>query len=472
MALRNAVVVGSGPNGLAAAITLARAGAKVTVLEAAETVGGGMRSAELTLPGFRHDVCSAIHPLAVGAPFFRNVPLQEFGLEWIHSPAPLAHPLDDGSVVLLERSLEATAHNLGPDGAAWRDLMEPFTRDLDRTLDGLLAPLLPPRHPLLMARFGLVGLRSARGLADARFSGVWARALFAGIAAHSIQPLDAMGTAAFGIMLGLLAHAVGWPLPRGGSQSIADAMARYFESLGGELVTNHRVSAPGDIPAADTVLFDLSPDQVLRIGGDRIPYGYRRRLEHFEFGPGSFKVDWALSGPIPWRNGACARAATVHVGGTLMEIVESERAVSRGEPSGDPFVLVVQPSLFDETRAPAGRHTGWAYCHVPNGSTVDMAERIERQVERFAPGFRERILARHVKTPAELQHYDANYVGGDIGGGANTLRQTLARPMLALDPYHIPVRGWYLCSASTPPGGGVHGMSGFHAARAALSALA
>ena len=465
---RSCLVVGSGPNGLAAAITLARAGCRVTVLEAEATIGGGTRSEALTLPGFLHDTCSAIHPLGVASPFFRSLPLDTFGLDWIQPPAPLAHPLDDGTAIILDSSLQATAATLGADRAAYERLFMPLVARSTALLDGMLAPLLPPRHPLALARFGALGMRSARGLATSRFRGERARALFAGLAAHSVIALEAPFSASFGLVLGMLAHTSGWPFPRGGSRTIADSMAAYLASLGGAIATSRRVTSPADLAGAHTVLFDLSPRQVLQIGGDRLPEAYRRQLGRYRYGPAAFKLDWALDGPIPWRASDCARAATVHLGGTLDEIAESEHAATHGQHADRPFVLLAQPSLFDPTRAPEGKHTAWAYCHVPNGSTVDMTDRIERQVERFAPGFRDRVLARRATSPSDLERHNANYIGGDIVGGSNDAWQLIARPAPRLDPYATPVAGWYLCSASTPPGGGVHGMAGFHAARAAL----
>jgi phytoene dehydrogenase-like protein len=467
---RSAIVVGSGPNGFAAGITLARAGYDVTLFEAEATLGGGTRSAALTLPGYVHDVCSAIHPLGVASPFFRSLPLAELGVEWVHAPAPLAHPFDDGTAVLLERSLAATAAALGPDGGAYRDLLTPLVAGCEPLLDGLLAPLLPPRHVVALARFGIHGIRSASGLAKARFHGARARALFAGLAAHAVLPLEAVATASFGLLLGMLGHAWGWPFPRGGSQALADALAKHFTSLGGRIVTGHRVALAAELSEAGLVLFDTAPKELIAIAGDRLPAAYRRRLARYRHGPAAFKVDWALHEPVPWRAAECARAATVHLGGELDEIAASERAAYAGGESERPFVLLAQPSLFDASRAPPGRHTAWAYCHVPNGSAADMTGRIEAQVERFAPGFRERIAARHVTTPADLERHNANYVGGDIVGGSNDIGQLLARPVLRMNPYATPVRGWYLCSASTPPGGGVHGMAGYHAARAALRA--
>jgi phytoene dehydrogenase-like protein len=462
-------VVGSGPNGLAAAITLARAGLKTVLREAQATVGGGLRSAELTLPGFTHDVCSAVHTLGLGSPFFRSLPLADFGVDWIHSPAPLAHPLDDGSAAVLERSLDATAAGLGEGGRDWRRLHGPFVRAWDQLADDVLAPPLRfPRHPFLMARFGLQALRSATSLAGT-LRGARARALFAGNAAHSFLSLDALGTAAFGLLLSVTGHAVGWPIVRGGAQRLADALAAYFRSIGGELVTAAPVEHLDELAPARLVLLDLSPRQVLRIAAGKLPAGYQRALERYRFGAAAFKLDWALDGPVPWKAPECARAATVHLGGTLEDVSASEAAHGRGSVHERPFVLLVQPTLFDDSRAPAGRHTAWAYCHVPNGSTLDVSTRIERQVERFAPGFCDRILARSVLTPADFERRNPNLIGGDISGGTMDLRQVFARPVARPTPYRTPLRGVYLCSASTPPGGGVHGMCGHHAAQAALA---
>ncbi|HEY3934904.1 MAG TPA: NAD(P)/FAD-dependent oxidoreductase [Gemmatimonadales bacterium] len=468
---RSAIVVGSGPNGLAAAITLAQAGYAVTVFEAEATIGGGTRSAALTLPGFVHDVCSAIHPMAVASPFFRSLPLADRGLEWVHSPAPLAHPFDDGTAVMLERSIEATSGGLGADARRYRDLFAPLVDRYEPLIEALLGPLIPPQRPLMMARFGVTALRSAEGLAMSRFAGERARALFAGIAAHAVLPLEAPGSASFALVLGMVGHAVGWPFPRGGSQKIGDALAASLAAAGGAIVTNRRVVSPPDVATADAVIFDLSPRQLIAIAGDRLPPGYRRRMAGYRYGPAAFKIDWALSGPIPWRAAECARAATVHLGGALAEITASERAAPAGEHAQRPFVLLAQPSLFDPTRAPVGSHTAWAYCHVPNGSSFDMTARIEAQVERFAPGFRDLVIGRHVTGPAEFERYNGNYVGGDVVGGSNDLIQMLGRPIVGLHPYRIPVRGWFLGSASTPPGGGVHGMAGFHAANAALRSI-
>jgi phytoene dehydrogenase-like protein len=464
----DAVVVGSGPNGLAAAITLARAGRSVLVLEAEATVGGGMRSAELTEPGFVHDVCSAVHTLTAGSPFFAELPLREHGLEMVHPPAPLAHPFDDGTALMLERSVDETAAGLGADGDKYRRVFEPLVRDKGRLVPFLLGPRPLPRHPVSAARFGLLGLRSAIGLTR-RFGDERTKALFAGLAAHSIQSLRRSPTAAFGLVLGLLGHAYGWPVARGGSQAIADALASYLRSLGGEIETGRRVESVDELPTARLILLDLTPRQVIRVAGHRLPNRYLRALRRYRYGPGVFKLDWALDGPVPWRAESCARAATVHVAGTVEEIVESEDAVWKNRVSDRPFVLLAQPSLFDETRAPAGKHTLWAYCHVPNGSSVDMTERIERQIERFAPGFRDRILARRACNALDMEAYNPNYVGGDINGGVQDLLQLYTRPVIRLNPYATPVAGLYICSSSTPPGGGVHGMCGYLAAKSALA---
>jgi phytoene dehydrogenase-like protein len=441
----------------------------VLVREVEDEPGGGLRSAEVTLPGFVHDVCSSIHPFMSGSPFFRQLPLGEHGVEPVHAPAVVAHPLDDGSAVVVERSVEETAAGLGGDAEAYRNLLGPLCSAWPELERGLLGPLLHvPDHPLRLARFATHGLRPARSLARSTFAGERARALFAGCAAHSIVPLERWGTSAFGLVLLTLAHVFGWPFPRGGSQRIAAALISVLEGFGGKVESGVPVDSLEVVPAG-VLLCDVSPRELVRIGGARLPAGYARRLARFRHGPGAFKVDFALDGPIPWRAEECARAATVHLGGTLDEIAASERAPWEGRHAERPFVLLAQHSLFDPTRAPAGQHTAWAYCHVPNGSTLDMTERIELQIDRFAPGFRERVLARSVLTPAALEQHDRNYIGGDINGGAATLRSLLARPVVAFSPYRTPADGVYLCSASTPPGGGVHGMCGYLAARAALS---
>ncbi|MGB7161217.1 MAG: NAD(P)/FAD-dependent oxidoreductase [Tepidisphaeraceae bacterium] len=465
----DAIVIGSGPNGFAAAITIARAGRSVLIVEAKDTVGGGMRSAELTLPGFVHDVCSAIHPLASSSPFFRSVPLKDHGLEFIHPGAPLAHPFEDGRVVMLERSIDETTARLGEDAAAYRKLVEPLVRRAEPLFHELLGPFRPPRSPLLMARFGMNAIRSAHGLASSKFRGDLARAFFAGNAAHSVMPLERSVTAAIGIILLVNGHAIGWPVARGGSQKIADALASYFRSIGGTIETNRPIASLDHLPPAKAYLFDTSPKQLARIAADALPDRFLAKLQKYRYGPGVFKLDWALSAPIPWKNPECARAATVHVGGTLDEIAASERAAWSNKPSDRPFVLVAQQSLFDPTRAPAGKHTGWGYCHVPNGDTTDMTDAIESQIERFAPGFRDTILARHKMSSADFQSYNANYIGGDINGGVQDVMQLFTRPTVRINPYTTPNKQIYICSASTPPGGGVHGMGGYFGAKAALS---
>ena len=468
MPRQDAIVVGAGPNGLAAAIELARSGWSVTVYEAKGTVGGGARTAELTRPGFRHDVCSAIHPIGLSSPFFRQLPLDEWGLEWIHPELPLAHPFDDGTAAVLACSFGETAATLGGDGRAWRQMMQPFADSWHRLMPDVLGPLHVPRHPLLTARFGRLALQSARGLARRWFDGPRARALFAGLAAHVMMPLEHMPTAAFGLILGIAGHAVGWPLPRGGSQSIADALAAYLRSLGGTIVTGRRVRRLDELPAATAVLFDLTPRQIVRIAGTHLPDRYVRALERYQYGSGVFKIDWALSEPVPWTSAACRRAGTVHLGGTMDEIARSEAAAWNGRTSRRPYVLVAQQSRFDDTRAPGDRHTLWAYCHVPSYSEADMTEAIEDQIERFAPGFRDTVLDRHTMTAAQVQSYNANYIGGDINGGTISLRQLFTRPVVRWDPYAMPADGLFICSSSTPPGGGVHGMCGYHAARSVL----
>jgi phytoene dehydrogenase-like protein len=463
------LVIGSGPNGLAGAIVAAQAGYSVKVIEAAPDVGGGTRSAELTLPGFVHDICSAVHPLAVASPFFRSLPLAQHGLEWVYPSAPLAHPLDDGSAVLLERSIAKTAVGLGSDGSTYEELLTPLLHYWDYLLADVLGPIRWPAHPLSLARFGMHAVRSAASVIRSRFRGKRARALFAGLCAHSMLPLHTAGTAAFGLILAGAAHAVSWPFPKGGAQRIADALSSYLQSLGGELVTNCSVESLDQLPSARALLCDVTPRQLLRIAGERLPASYRRKLHRYRYGVGAFKVDWALDGPIPWRAAECSQAGTVHLGGTFDEIVASEEAAWTGSPAQRPFVLLAQPSLFDTTRAPAGKHTAWAYCHVPHGSSFAMLERIEQQVERFAPGFRQLILARSVMSPAALEQHNPNLVGGDINGGVQNLSQMFMRPTRQL--YATPTPGLFICSSSTPPGGGVHGMCGYFAAKAALEYL-
>ena len=464
----DAIVVGAGPNGLAAAIDLARAGRRVRIYEASDEVGGGTRSAELTLPGFVHDVCSAAHPLGIASPFFRSLDLARHGLEWVQPEAPLAQALAPGRSVVLERDLAVAGAGLGRDGAAWARLFGPFVREWERLLPSLLAPIVrPPRHPILMARFGLPALLPSTTLARIAFREPATRALFAGIVAHSMLRLGRPLTASFGLVMGTLAHAVGWPLALGGSGRVAAALEAEARSLGVEIVTGRRVRALADLPAARVIVLDLTPRQVVEVAGDRLTPSYRRSLERYRYGPGVFKVDWALDGPIPWADPATARAGTVHLGGTMAEIAASEDAVAHGQVADRPFTLLVQPTIADPSRAPAGKHVAWAYCHVPSGSTLDMTAAIEAQVERFAPGFRDLVLARATRDAPGMEAYDANYVGGDINGGIQDVRQLLFRPVVRWNPYTTPDRALFLCGASTPPGGGVHGMSGMLAAREA-----
>jgi phytoene dehydrogenase-like protein len=465
----DAVVVGSGPNGLAAAITLARAGCSVLVYESSATIGGGARSAELTLPGFLHDVCSAVHPLAAGSPFFKTLPLERYGLEWIQPEIPLAHPLDDGSAACLYRDVDFTAEQLRGDSSAYRRLMKPLARTWEKLANEFLQPMLHlPQQPLALARFGIPALCPATLLSKILFKHGPARALFGGIAAHSFLPLESIASSAFGLVLGMAGHAVGWPIPRGGSQQIANALAAYLRELGGEIQVNRSIENLDELPKSRAILLDVSVWEFLRIAGNRLPSRYHRRLESFRHAPGIFKIDYALSSPIPWKAEACGHAGTIHLGGSIDEIAGAEREVSHGKIPESPFVLVAQQSLFDETRAPNGQHTLWAYCHVPFGCDIDMSDRIESQIERFAPGFRDCVIARHKMGATDLEKSNANLAGGDINGGAANLTQLIARPVLSPTPYRTALLGVYLCSASTPPGGGVHGMCGYHAARAAL----
>ncbi len=465
----DAVVVGAGPNGLAAAITIARKGFSVLLIEARDTIGGGARTEELTLPGFRHDTFSAVHPMAAASPFFRRLDLAKHGMEWIQPAIPLAHPLESDSVTL-EHSVAATAENLGRrDGAAYRRLMEPLATQWQQIFAEILQPLTRiPRNPVALARFGLPALLSARGLVGMQFRGARARALFAGLAAHSFLPLNAIASASFGLVLGMAGHAVGWPIPKGGAQRISDALGACLLEAGGTIQVDRTIGNLRELPTARATLLDLTPRQVVRVAGERLPRGYRERLSKFRYGPGVFKLDYALSEPIPWLAESCRRAGTVHLGGYFAEIAACEKSVSRNQHPSEPFVLVAQPSVFDPTRAPEGRHVAWAYCHVPKGSSFNMVERIERQIERFAPGFRSTILEKSVLTTKNLEDRNANLVEGDINGGSTDFRQLIARPVLSLNPYKTPLKGLYICSSSTPPGGGVHGMCGYNAAKVAL----
>jgi phytoene dehydrogenase-like protein len=469
--MKRVCVIGSGPNGLAAAVVMARAGLPVEVYEAEPIPGGGARTMELTEPGFRHDFGSAVHPMGAGSPFFSSLPLAEFGLQWVHGTSPLAHPLDDGTAVTLEHSLRDQEAQLGEDGVAWRELMEPIaTQWLDFIVDAMGPPTRIPRRPLLMASFARKAMQPANALARRTFRGQRARALFAGLAAHSTLSFDEPLSPAVGLVLGAAAHVVGWPVPRGGSQAITNALIGYLEKLNGRVQTSHRIASLDETdPENGPVLCDLTPRQLLMIAGERLQKTYRKALQEFRYGPGIFKIDYALSAPIPWTARECYRAITVHLGGTLEEIARSEFAARHGAVAEKPFVLVAQPSLFDPTRAPEGKHVAWMYCHLPHGSTEDMTNRIEAQVERFAPGFKDCVLARRTWSPAQLEAMDANLVGGDIGGGELSMRQFFFRP--ALGNYYTGTRNLYLCSSSTPPGGGVHGMCGYHAARMALRRL-
>ena len=465
----DAVIVGAGPNGLAAAIRLAEKGKSVLVIEAESQIGGAARSGELTLPGFIHDLGSAVHPLAIASPYLAKMPLAQHGLEWIHPQLELAHPLDDGTAVVLARSVEKTAEGLGPDERRYREIFRYLSEHSEALFSDILAPLKIPKHPMLMARFGLGALLSARTYADREFHGIRARALFAGIAAHSFLKFSTPTSAAIALVLGTAGHGKGWPIPRGGAGKITEAMASYFRSLGGTIETGRVIRSAVDIPSSRAVLFDLIPRHVVKVGGEKIPESYRKSIEGFQPGPGVFKLDYALSAPIPWTAKECLQAGTIHLGGTFEEIEASEESHWKNEVCAKPFVLLSQPSLFDSSRAPAGKQVAWAYCHVPWGSTVDMTDAIEAQIERFAPGFKATILKRTKSFPADLEKQNRNLVGGDISGGAPTPMQLFFRPALKMDPYRIPGElPWWICSSSAPPGAGVHGMCGFHAAESAL----
>lgn len=467
----DALVIGSGPNGLAAAIELARNGYRVKVLEAADEIGGGTRNAELTLPGFVHDVCSAVHPMGILSPFYTQLPLADHGLEWIRPAASVAHPLDDEPAIMLYRSLARTAEGLGRDGAAYRALVGPFVDRAIELLGDAMAPLRMPRHPILMARFGLRAAFSANRLARILFREERGRALLAGCAGHSVLPLSQPLTAALGVLFAVTGHAEDWPVARGGSSAVTRALASYLRSLGGAIETGRRVTRLAELPESRVVLFDTSPEQLASIAGDDLPAGYRRRLGRYRYGPGVFKLDWALDGPIPWRDPACLEASTVHVGGTLEEICASEREMYAGRHADRPYLIVCQQSQFDPSRAPAGRHTGYAYCHVPHGSTLDRTAAIEAQIERFAPGFRDRILARHAMNTADFERHNPNYKGGAITGGVSDALQLFNSPVTRLDPYSTPNPRLFICSAATPPGGGVHGQCGYWGARSAIRRL-
>jgi phytoene dehydrogenase-like protein len=465
----DAVVVGAGPNGLAAATEIARNGRSVLVLEADEEIGGGTRTQELTLPGFKHDVCSAIHPLGAASPFFKKLDLD---VGWIYPGADSAHPMDDGTAVVLERSIEATADGLGRDARRYTRIMRPIVARAEEIIEGTQAPVLPfPKHPFVLASFGALTIASALSGCRLLFKGDRARALAAGTAAHTCLPVDTVSAHGLWMLFHMCAHTNGWPFPKGGSQSISDALAAKLRALGGKVECGRPVRSLREVPPSRVVLFDVTPRQLVAIAGDELPAGYRRRLARFKYGPGTFKIDYALDGPIPWKASDATRAGNVHLGGTYEEIAASEDTVTKGRIPERPWVIVAQQSLFDETRAPAGKHTAWTYCHVPSSSTVDMTDAIEDQIERFAPGFRDLVLARSVRGPADLERYNENYVGGDIAGGLSSLRQLFTRPVVRLDPYSTPNPRLFLCSSSTPPGAGVHGMCGYFAARSALKRL-
>ena len=460
------IVVGSGPNGLAAAIFMQQKGLSVLLLEGKPTIGGGLRTAELTLPGFKHDICSAVHPLAAASPFFETLPLSRHGLEYIYPEVDCAHPLDDGTAAILKGTAEETAAMLGADKEVYLKLIKPVVTDWPLIAPDILGPLHFPKHPLLMAKFGLPALTSASHLVN-RFKTTQARALFAGMAAHSIQPLSNLATSAIALVLIANGHLKGWPIPKSGSNQIANALISYFVSLGGEIETNTYITSLQQLPSAHAVLFDVTPKQLLQIAGHKFSSIYKWQLERYRYGPGVFKIDWALDGPIPFKAEECRKAGTVHLGNTFEEIADGEQQIWNSKHPEKPFVLMAQPSISDPTRAPKGKHSVWAYCHVPNGSTADMTQIIENQVERYAPGFKDIILARHTMNSAQMQEYNPNYIGGDINGGVIDLGQLFTRPALRWSPYKTSAKGIYICSSSTPPGGGVHGMCGYNAVQVA-----
>lgn len=464
----DAIIIGSGPNGLSAAILMAQHGLSVKVIEAKETIGGGTRTLELTEPGFFHDICSAVHPTALGSPFLRTLPLSEYGLEWIHPDFPVAHPLENGKAFVVRKSFNDTLDQLGKDAKAYKNLFQDFINNWDNFSHDLFGTLRIPKNPLKLARFGWYGMFPAKTLAKSLFKSPNLRAYFSGQAAHSIVPLEKAFTASFGLVLGTSVHAVGWPIAKGGSASITTAMADYFKSLGGIIETGNLISSTSEIEETDVVLFDLTPHQIAKIAEKELTIAFQKRLKKYQYGPGAFKMDFALSESVPWLNKDARKAGTVHLGGTLEEIAFSERETWKGNHPEKPYVLVSQPSVFDDTRAPKGKHTLWAYCHVPNGSNLDSTDMIENQIERYAPGFKDIIISKSILKASQFEEYNPNYIGGDINGGAQFFRQLFARPVLKWDPYKLPAKGLYICSSSTPPGGGVHGMSGYHAAKSAL----
>jgi phytoene dehydrogenase-like protein len=469
----DAIVIGSGPNGLACAIALALRGLLVTIYEASDRVGGALRSEALTLPGFTHDVFSACHPMAVASPFFNELPLHKYGLEWIYSPAETAHPLDGGRAVVLYRSVEKTAALLGKDEKAYKNFFEPLVKESKSLFKSIMGPTLKfPRHPFLLAKFGLNALLTAEKFAETKFITEEARALFGGIAAHSAIPLTSPASAAPGLILNIAAHVCGWPIPKGGAQNFARALEAYFKSLGGKIILHKKILTLDELPSSKFVFFDLTPKQILKIAGQSLPHSIQKGFENYKYGPGVFKMDWALEGPIPWVASGCREAATVHLGGSLSEIVSAEEGLLKNRESEKPYVLLCQPSLFDGSRAPKGRHTVWAYCHVPNGSTKDMSTVMENQIERFAPGFKKLILKKSVLNTVSLEALNSNLIGGDISGGLISAKQLIFRPFPKLDPYSIDGKKFWICSSSTPPGPGVHGMCGYQAAIKALGGKA